>query len=388
MGLESATFINDLISTNPPGTDARAQGDDHLRLIKAALLATFKNFGRAFYCPVTAASQTSTVNVAIADQNKLFPVDCSGGAITVNLPQGSTLPDGFEVEIIKTDNGLNLLTIDGYSAETVNGLTTQTLWQTYQTAKLRYSSSLSAWLMKREYIPPKGEVTPWIGASAVPEGGFLFINGTTIGDASSSGTGRANADCEGLFKLIWAEYSQTVSPISGGRGISAAADWTAHKAIGLPNLAGRTWIGLDNLGGISDAGVLTATVNGANTAGQTNGEAIGSESNTLLTGNLPTHLHAAGTLAADTNGDHRHLTMNTDVTSGAPSSATQIAQGNPVGNNTAYQAAGSSTEATVGRTNSTGTHTHPISGSSATAGSDNPHANIQPSFVSAWKIKI
>lgn len=42
MGLEVATFISGLVATNPVGaTDPKSQGDDHIRLIKATLLATF-----------------------------------------------------------------------------------------------------------------------------------------------------------------------------------------------------------------------------------------------------------------------------------------------------------------------------------------------------------
>lgn len=41
MGLEAATYISQLVATNPVGaTDPRSQGDDHLRLIKSVLLAT------------------------------------------------------------------------------------------------------------------------------------------------------------------------------------------------------------------------------------------------------------------------------------------------------------------------------------------------------------
>ena len=144
MGLESATWVDDLIITNPIGTDTIPQGDDHLRLIKTVMKNTFKGFSKAFYAPTTTSSQTSTVTVATTDQNKLIPVDASSGAITVDLPQGSTLSDGFEIEIIKTDHTANLVTVDGYSSETINGYTTYSLWQSYQVMKLRYSSSLSA----------------------------------------------------------------------------------------------------------------------------------------------------------------------------------------------------------------------------------------------------
>ena len=42
MPVESVTYISDLVATNPVGaTDPKSQGDDHIRNIKAAILATF-----------------------------------------------------------------------------------------------------------------------------------------------------------------------------------------------------------------------------------------------------------------------------------------------------------------------------------------------------------
>lgn len=43
MALESAQFINQLVAANPGGSDRLQQGDDHIRLIKATLKATFPN---------------------------------------------------------------------------------------------------------------------------------------------------------------------------------------------------------------------------------------------------------------------------------------------------------------------------------------------------------
>ena len=43
MGLETATYINQLVDTNPTGTDPKSQGDNHLRLIKSTLQNTFPN---------------------------------------------------------------------------------------------------------------------------------------------------------------------------------------------------------------------------------------------------------------------------------------------------------------------------------------------------------
>ncbi len=43
MALESTTYIDGLVATNPTGTDARSQGDDHIRLVKSAVKVTFPN---------------------------------------------------------------------------------------------------------------------------------------------------------------------------------------------------------------------------------------------------------------------------------------------------------------------------------------------------------
>ena len=43
MALETGTFINSLNASNPVATDGLAQADDHLRLIKSTVKATFPN---------------------------------------------------------------------------------------------------------------------------------------------------------------------------------------------------------------------------------------------------------------------------------------------------------------------------------------------------------
>ena len=47
MALESTTYIDGLVTTNPTGTDPRSQGDDHLRLVKSTLRSTFPNVAGA-----------------------------------------------------------------------------------------------------------------------------------------------------------------------------------------------------------------------------------------------------------------------------------------------------------------------------------------------------
>jgi hypothetical protein len=47
MALEAANFIDELVSANPAAADSLGQADDHLRLIKAVLMASFPNISGA-----------------------------------------------------------------------------------------------------------------------------------------------------------------------------------------------------------------------------------------------------------------------------------------------------------------------------------------------------
>ncbi len=61
MGLEAASFLNDLNVANPAGSDGKSQGDDHLRLLKTVLKATFPGMTAAYLFDVTTTSNTIQV---------------------------------------------------------------------------------------------------------------------------------------------------------------------------------------------------------------------------------------------------------------------------------------------------------------------------------------
>lgn len=68
MGLETAPFINSLNAANPVGgTDTKSQGDDHIRLIKAAIKATFPNITGAVTLTQAQLNAFITRNVIAGD---------------------------------------------------------------------------------------------------------------------------------------------------------------------------------------------------------------------------------------------------------------------------------------------------------------------------------
>ena len=91
MGLETAVYIADLVGSNPLGTDSKAQGDNHLRLIKNVLKSQFPSLGTA------AVTATASQLNDLIDNFRGVPTGLislwSGTILTV--PDGWALCDGL-----------------------------------------------------------------------------------------------------------------------------------------------------------------------------------------------------------------------------------------------------------------------------------------------------
>ena len=93
MGLETGTYISDLVVTNPTSTDPKSQGDDHLRLVKSTLKNTFPNITGAMTVSHTVLNYTANLTSdaqtqintkgAIAGQTWTGSHDYTSATITV-----------------------------------------------------------------------------------------------------------------------------------------------------------------------------------------------------------------------------------------------------------------------------------------------------------------
>lgn len=116
MGLETGSFINDLVTSNPTFDDPKAQGDDHMRLIKAVAKATFPGMaGRAWRTQAKTSAYTAVLN----DNTSLL--SCTN-TWALSLTAAATLGNGWVVLVHNAGSGD--ITIDPNGAETVNGAAT------------------------------------------------------------------------------------------------------------------------------------------------------------------------------------------------------------------------------------------------------------------------
>lgn len=126
---------------------------------------------------------------------------------------------------------------------------------------------------------------------------WVLMDDKSIGDASSGATGRANADTEDLYTLIWTNVTDQWAPVVGGRGASAAADFAAHKALALPKTLGRALAGYGT-GTVSDSGGNADVDTGA-----ANSLTVPSNNTKWITGMSVVFTLASGTITGLSSGN-------------------------------------------------------------------------------------
>jgi hypothetical protein len=128
------------------------------------------------------------------------------------------------------------------------------------------------------YVPAPAAIDPGTVEFTIrttAPSGWLLLQGGTIGSAASLATVRANDDTEDLFVALWNSFADAQAPVSGGRGVSAVADFGLAKTITLPDLRQRFILGTAAAG--------TGSVHG------------GTGGSIDHTHSLPAHFHGMGT---------------------------------------------------------------------------------------------
>lgn len=114
--------------------------------------------------------------------------------------------------------------------------------------------------------------------------GYVRCNGLTIGSTTSGATmpEGARPECQALFQHLWnADPNLVVTP---GPRTTASGDWGANKTIATPDWRGVVPCGLADMGN-SPTTVMTTGYYGSDPTKL--GGLGGSQSQTLITGNLP-----------------------------------------------------------------------------------------------------
>lgn len=128
-------------------------------------------------------------------------------------------------------------------------------------------------------VPRTGDVRPSYSSQTYFYPGFIIMNDTSIGNAGSLATGRANLDTFPLYNFLYTNISNDWAPVSGGRSGDPIQDFQDGKTLTLMRTLGRA---LAMAG--SGAGLTTRAL----------GEFLG---NQIITESaMPAHTHSFTTL--------------------------------------------------------------------------------------------
>lgn len=182
MGLESATYLSQLTATWPLAGDNKSVGDDHLRLIKSTLQATFPTGSKPFYFP-TAEATATTIVLDATDQNNTVIVDTSGGNVAVTLPASLTTTDkGWRCDVIKNTNDANAAIVSPSSGSISSNVgSTATIRVGVLNEPATFFWTGAAWLC---FKPGKliGESVNYDGGSVPP--GYLAYDGSVYSNTT------------------------------------------------------------------------------------------------------------------------------------------------------------------------------------------------------------
>lgn len=138
---------------------------------------------------------------------------------------------------------------------------------------------------------PVGGTIGWY-SNTLPAGGWLFVNGQTIGSGASAAD-NADDKYQALYNFLWTNV--TVLAVTGGRGASASADWTANKPLALPDECGRVTAGMDTMGGVATKNRLKLADNALGVDGTVLGASGGEQLHTIVIAEMPKHHHVTPT---------------------------------------------------------------------------------------------
>lgn len=150
MAVEAATYVADLVSTSPTATDFIYEGDDHMRLLKAVLLASFPNVDGAVsltHTQINAALRADTAG----QWSLMLSTTVSGGPSVVEFKNGtsgvviSSAYDQYLIEFtnIKSSGGAATLRLE-ISEDTGGSYPANATGCAWQSDAISGTSSLSS----------------------------------------------------------------------------------------------------------------------------------------------------------------------------------------------------------------------------------------------------
>lgn len=212
MGLESTTNIAGLVPTNPLLDDTKGEGDDHIRLLKTVLQATFPGLAGAFG---RVQGKTASYNFTAADNHSVIVYTAGSSPTLSNNVSAGTLGTGFAAVCLNFSG--STVTFDPLTTELINSVAT---------LAIPTGHGLFYWCDGANWW---GVLVPTAPVSSVPVGLIAPFAGST------APSGWLQCSGQQLFTASFPALFSAIGYTHGGSG----------SVFNLPDLRGRVPAGCD-----------------------------------------------------------------------------------------------------------------------------------------------
>lgn len=203
MALESGTYIDSLNASNPVATDGLAQADDHLRLIKSTIKASFPNISGAM-------TATHTVLNGIDARVTALEGALIAASGTKMLFQQSAAPTGWTKDTTHNDKAIRVVTGTASSGGSVDFTTAFASQTPAGTIANSVSGSTADHTLTASEIPAHShslgsnarvQIGPDNGTAYAGKTTSNFYAATTYSTANNTGGGGAHSHSVGSLAV-------------------------------------------------------------------------------------------------------------------------------------------------------------------------------------------
>jgi microcystin-dependent protein len=248
--LETATYVTDLVTSNPAHTDGLSQADSHMRLLKSTLKATFPNFTSGSLASTQAALDAAATAAAGTSASRI-PLGTAAlpGLTPIGDPNTGILSPAAD-QLAVSLGGTQVLLMGGSALVTSLGVAAAAV------------ASTGAYSGGTGQLVPIGAVLEWYEDVLPAEGGYCWANGQIIASAST------------VCPILLARWGSRF----GGNGTTT---------MGVPDRRNTVGVGKSTMGAVADRGLLANITSSLLT---TLGSLFGSGAVTLTAAKLPANI--------------------------------------------------------------------------------------------------
>jgi hypothetical protein len=192
--------------------------------------------------------KSANYTVVVGDAGDLLRMTTTSGALTVTLPLVSTVPDGFNISVVKWTGDANAVTVQRTSPNTINGTNTYVLDAQYKSATFVADFETGTW-----FASGSGSAATNITVDTFTGNGSTRAF-TLSGDPGSKNNTLANINgvlqLKSAYTLAGTVVTFTTAPANAA---PIEIQWSTPLAIGVPSDATIT---TNKLAAALDLGVL------------------------------------------------------------------------------------------------------------------------------------